>query len=283
MIRHFILGSGLIGFLLAVKPVNAQNYTVTVFPSVGPNGNGSPNIFAYGTNAIGALTSGQTSAGTPNTPAYYSQVAPGSTVSPTSIIATSTPSWNGVANPGGNFANEVGNALFFGMHVHFNTPTVPTSLAYSFPVPSNIPGMPAGTLSGNLNTGPGGSPRTYGPFFVGFNGATPIPAGSAFSTTPVTDIYFVGPSFSFDGTANGGLAGTINAVLCQFSSGGVGVGGGTFTLNGGGTGNVVTPANNANIAAPEPTSVAVMAIGVVGLLGYTYSRRRRAATLPSAC
>jgi hypothetical protein len=281
-----ILASSIFMLLLAAQPTNAQ-FTVSVFPSIGPNGNGSPSIFTYGANAISALETGATHAGTPNTPGYYSQLPAGATISPTQIIATggSGPtSWNGVANPSGAFANEVGNALFFGMHFSANPATVPTALTYNV----SVPGLPAsvaagfnGALSGNLAT------RNYSPFLVGYNKNTntfftsgPISGAGA---PAVTDIYYAGPSGAFAPTVSGplGLSAAITALLAAFPSpnGTVPVGGGTFNFNG----TNITTANNAAIGAPEPASMAVLALGVVGLLGYTYNRRRRAAILSTAC
>ncbi len=106
----------------------ADTFTVTVLPSISPNPFGSPSFAGYANNAITALVNGQTSAGTPGTPTYYS-VLPMSgsnyTTTTASIIATDFNSWNGQANPGGAFANELGNFLNFGVVVTRNNATVP--------------------------------------------------------------------------------------------------------------------------------------------------------------
>jgi hypothetical protein len=276
MTRHLVLGSTMM-LLLAAATAKAQ-YTVTVYPSIGPNGNGSPSITTYGLNAISALETGATHAGTPGTPGYYSQLPSGSTVSPTSIISTGANSWLGNAHPTGAFANEVGNALFFGVSIKSTngSPFTPTTLNYNLTTGVTNPGFNA-ALTGNLAT------RTYSPFLVGFNGATQIPTGTPVAGTPVTAIYWAGPSGSFASTV-AGLPAAIQSLLAQYTAnGGVPVGGtlpgNSFNING----TAVSLNNNARIGTPEPASVAVLALGVMGLLGYTYNRRRRAAPLSAAC
>jgi len=272
MTRHILLGSTMVLLLVAAQPAKAQ-YNVTVYPSIGPNGNGSPSISTYGLNAISALESGATSAGTPGTPGYYSQLPRGTTVNPQSIISTGPNSWMGAPNPTGAFANEVGNALFFGMSIKSSTgnpftPSASNPLNYNLTTGVPNAGFNA-ALTGNLAT------RTYSPFLVGFNGTTQIPSGTPVAGTPVTSIYFAGPSAAFASTV-AGLPAAIQSLLGQFATG-VPVGGGTFN------GAAIPGGNGATIGTPEPASVAVLALGVVGLLGYTYNRRRRAAPLSAAC
>jgi PEP-CTERM motif len=275
MTRFFGLGTLMLALMVAV-PAKAQ-YTVTVYPSIGPNGNGSPSINTYGANAITALETGASTAGTPGTPGYYSQVPKGSYIPPSSIIATGPTSWNGVANPTGAFAGQVGNNLFFGVAIKSNSasPFTPTAadLAYNLSTSATNAGFNA-KLSGTL------AGRTYGPFLVGFNGSTPIPAGTPVQGTPVTAIYWAGPSASFAVPNPAGLPAAIASLNAQFSTA-IPAGGGP----GNSFGNNSLTSNAAFIGStvPEPSSVVVLALGVVGLLGYTRNRRRRVAPLPTAC
>ncbi len=91
-------------------PVRAD-VVIEVFPSVGPNP-ASPSAAGYAANAAAGVGAGGTPAGPFGTPAFYAQA--GASVSVLDIIATDFPSWRGTVNPGGPFAGELGNRLFFG-------------------------------------------------------------------------------------------------------------------------------------------------------------------------
>lgn len=87
---------------------------LTVYPNIGPNIFGSPYWTAYQTTAVAAIGTGAPTGGTPGTPAYYQVI---SVVSPGQVIVSSFPSWAGSASPTGNFANELGSRLYWGLHI----------------------------------------------------------------------------------------------------------------------------------------------------------------------
>lgn len=95
--------------------------TLTVFPSLSPNGFGSPSYAGWQANAIYALMHGLTSYGNPALPTYYQQV---SSIAQENNLVTSFPSWMGQANPaavfGPAFAKELGNRLLFGLAIDGN-------------------------------------------------------------------------------------------------------------------------------------------------------------------
>lgn len=103
-------------------PAQQGGISVSVFPSFAPNAFGSPSFAPWETNAISALMSGSSSAGTSTLPSYYSQIPNGANV-PLWIV-TNFPSWQTFANPGVVFgpayANELGNRLYFNLHINGN-------------------------------------------------------------------------------------------------------------------------------------------------------------------
>jgi len=89
---------------------------IDVIPSVAPNAYVSAYFGDYQSNAIYAIENGLSSYGDPSLPSYYS-VAP-SVLPISDNIVTGFPSWDGsVANAVGNFANEYGNRIHFGLDI----------------------------------------------------------------------------------------------------------------------------------------------------------------------
>lgn len=103
------------------RTVVAGTVTVTVTPSVGPNGFGSPNYNAYVANATHALLFGLSSYGDVTLPSYY---AAASSISAADAVVTGFPSWHGQADPatvfGSAYSSELGNRPLFGVVVNGN-------------------------------------------------------------------------------------------------------------------------------------------------------------------
>jgi hypothetical protein len=102
-----------------VQNASALKLDVFVAGSSAPNYSSSMSFDGvppdYAANALSALAMGQSSFGTANYPTYYQQQ---STFTAGDImISSGFTSWKGQANPTGNFANEYGNRLHFGLHI----------------------------------------------------------------------------------------------------------------------------------------------------------------------
>jgi len=99
-----------------------QGVSISVFPSLAPNAFGSPSFTPWESNAISALISGSSSSGNPALPSYYQQIANGANIP--IWIASEFPSWHLLANPGTvfgpDFAGELGNRLYFNLHIAGN-------------------------------------------------------------------------------------------------------------------------------------------------------------------
>ncbi len=111
---------------VAVLSLQADDVTISqIYVSIGPNANApSPSYGGYTTNAQAGVQAGGVNQGgsITNTPTAYNVVGNGNTatVANSSIIETSDvnggpgfSSWLGTADPGGAFAGETGNMIFF--------------------------------------------------------------------------------------------------------------------------------------------------------------------------
>lgn len=96
--------------------------TLSVFPSLAPNVFGSPSFTPWENNAISALQNGLSSTGSSALPSYYQQIANGALIP--AWTATEFNSWKNDANPGSThgpaFASELGNRLYFNLHITGN-------------------------------------------------------------------------------------------------------------------------------------------------------------------
>ncbi len=106
------------------SPLVAQGdpFTISVFPSFAPNVFGSPSYPTWESNALTALIGGSSTGGNSTLPSYYEQIPNGANV-PLWIV-TDFPSWHALANPGvvfgPAFAGELGNRLYFNLHINGN-------------------------------------------------------------------------------------------------------------------------------------------------------------------
>jgi hypothetical protein len=294
MLGRFLLLGMILG--LFCPALAHGQVTVTIFPSVGPDagtfGNPSPNLAGYNNNAINALY--QTIPGVPANstiltpssaaPAAYSVA--GSTIPIGSIISTPFNSWLGVANPGGAYAGEFGNSLYFGAilvsndpgTVQFSLDSIEASIASSDPTLN----VPASLLSGDYSDSVVGVIANNGQFGAGDTFVT-----SGLGSQNVDAILLLGTSTGYNSAAftnqNGGDQAIINNGIAQ-----VGVNSpititGTYTVipspgnnftGGGGSGSV-------NATVPEPASVVAFGIGLAFLF-VVYRRRRPLAGRASA-
>lgn len=253
-----------------------------VFPSVGPNDT-SPSYPGYAVNAAAGVGAGGAATGTPGTPTFYQAVPSGQPVSVLDILATDFPSWRGTVNPAAPFNQELGNKLYFGVHVYDTTGgTVNlSSLAYSL----------ADSYNGSLSVTGDYSAADYSPSLVG---VIDDPAGPQFITSgsgsqPVNEIWAVGvgtaiplPGSSFPGgpPTSGTLAGAV-AGIPEFSITA------TYILTAlshdqivqyaGSSEVTVSPAgdNGPPPAVPAPPGVGLALAGAAGLVMTRLRRARR--------
>jgi len=279
--------------LLAAQSASAQ-VSFTYFPSIGPDAtyNGptpySPSLNGYNSNAVNAIAGynlyGNSTVTNPAGTAYSSFTGG----APASGMISTAPnpgagylgvnSWMGTVSNMGPYGGEFGNNLFFGAKIVASPGTTFALSDLSFTATGNI----AGTV--NYST------DNYSDSIVGvvnaglnniFGDADDVltPYGTP-GTTQVIGLYIAGPGLAFAGDGSDPLIPTpitnqasMDAALAaingaqvsgQYSlaqtstSGGLPVNGPTATLD----------------VVPEPTSMAVMAVGVVGLFGYAWRRRR---------
>ena len=89
---------------------------VTTVASIGPNAFNSPSLTAYFNGALFSLSGGAIgTAPATSGPAAYGAIGPN--FGANQIVTTTIPSWMGVANPGGAFAGEHGNQIYFGVAI----------------------------------------------------------------------------------------------------------------------------------------------------------------------
>jgi hypothetical protein len=189
--------------------IGQADVIVNVYPSIGPFYL-SPSYPQYAYNAMYALgfdtlTSSVLGTelpayGTPGTPGYYQRTP---VVGPGDMIHTDPHfSWLGQINPTGPFAAEVGNALYYGLHVINSTPFQASSMQFSATLPdgSTYYGLPY-TWYGDI-TVLGAIDFVgvyYGPNGVRGGGDDVIYQtwGVDSTTNPVNELFFVGELLSF--------------------------------------------------------------------------------------
>jgi hypothetical protein len=141
-----------LALFLAATVTSARGGGITMQQgfAIGPNGaSGSPSFAAWQDNAIQGITNGFTAVGNPGTDPTAFQAVTSATV--WDVIPTGDfTSWKGLANPTGAFANELGNLLYSPVHIVDTGGTFSLSQVVFTGVSSDLPGNPAGSLLGNV-------------------------------------------------------------------------------------------------------------------------------------
>ncbi|MBL8823372.1 MAG: PEP-CTERM sorting domain-containing protein [Planctomycetia bacterium] len=264
---------------ICVSSLTAQSEpTVTVFPTLAPNVFGSPSFSPWESNSLSALQSGATTAGDPSIPSYYEQIANGAVIP--AWLASDFPSWKLQANPGAvfgpAFASELGNRLYFNLHIVGNGTEFSLSQV-SFQATSSDPGnflgfsVAAGTYNYSnafvgLNYGPDNTKGTGDDFFV----------TSGLNTQLVDELFARGsgnaptvlssdPGVTDDERISNALAGLPSSFIFQgdylLSTSGGDVNGSAFVV----------------VSVPEPSTVIMACVGGAGLVlvGMKLKKRRR--------
>jgi hypothetical protein len=199
----------LLAVLMSFGVCGWADVIVNVYPSIGPFYL-SPSYAQYAQNALYALGFDLNTNtvlgtelpvyGTPGTPGYYERA---SVINPSQMIHTDPNfSWLGVVNPTGPFAAEVGNALYYGLHIVNPTPFAASSMAFQAILPdgSTFNGLPytwygAITVPGAVDLvgvyyGPNGVPGGGDDVVYRTYGVDP-------ATNLVNELFFVGELLSF--------------------------------------------------------------------------------------
>lgn len=190
---------------LATTAAPAQ-LSIDVFPSIGPNSNGSPSFNDYAANAITGISTFGTPTGTPGTPSFYTPTPDGGHQSVLNILATDFPSWQGMVNPAPPFDGELGNQVYFGVLIRNprGTDIRLSDLMYQI----------TDTLDGRFSTTGDFSTADYSANWVGvingFDGPTFVTSGSG--TQAVNELWGIGVATGIPVSGVGSLAGTVNGL-----------------------------------------------------------------------
>jgi PEP-CTERM motif len=250
--------------------------TIDVYPSLAPNSYGSPSWGGYMANALNALENGLTTVGDPSTdPTAYGQ-AP-SIVQAGDNAVTTFNSWRGVVNPVAPFNHELGTRIHFGLHAYGNGGTQFALNDLTFDLNSSDPGDTmafSGDFVGYSYNGTSRIGIDYGPDRIKGT-ADDVRYTSGNGTTLVDEIDYIGVGNAWwpggDDPNPGNPAGGAQAAMdtysawvsanqpltlsCSYSIG-------AFT------------GSNSVLVAPEPGTLALLAMGALSLLACAWRRRQ---------
>jgi hypothetical protein len=266
----------LIALVAVLPPLPAQTPTIGVFPSLAPNVFGSPSYPGWENNAITALQLGQSSLGSPALPTFYQQIPSGSTIFP--WVVTDFNSWKLKANPGTNFgpafASELGNRLYFNIHITGNGQEFSLS-QLSFTATSSDSGNFLGFTvgAGSYNYGSGFVGLNYGPDNIeGTSDDVFITSGP---NTQLVDELFARGSGNAPAVLSSDPGATeqekIDLAVASFPMPFTFTGEFSLSTDGG----PVTGSAFVIVGVPEPATIVLTAAAGASLAGCCYLRRRR--------